>query len=141
MRKVLRDKIFTVTYNQNFLEVMLQCKRVKREGQHDTWITNEMVEAYQELHKVGIAQSVEVWKNDQLVGGLYGVDLPQKKVFCGESMFSTISNASKVGLIMLSRKLKQAHYKLIDCQVYSEHLASLGAKEIPRAEFLSFLEK
>lgn len=139
MRKTLRDKTFTITYNQQFLEVILHCKRIKREGQHDTWITNSMVESYLKLHEQGHAISVEVWKEEKLVGGLYGIDLKEKGVFCGESMFSLESNASKVGFIMLSQKLEQQNYHLIDCQMYTKHLASLGATEIPREEFLSFL--
>lgn len=140
MRKVLRDKLFKVTYNQNFLEVMLHCKRIKREGQNDTWITNAMVDAYLNLHKLGKAISVEVWRNNTLVGGLYGIDLQEKGVFCGESMFNLESNASKVGFITLSRKLEKQNYHLIDCQMHTNHLASLGAAEIPRDEFLEYLK-
>lgn len=139
MRKVLREHRFTVTYNQKFLEVILHCKRIKREGQHDTWITNAMVDAYLKLHELGHAISVEVWREDKLVGGLYGIDLKEKGVFCGESMFSLESNASKVGFITLSRKLEKENYTLIDCQMYTDHLASMGATEIPRETFLSYL--
>lgn len=140
MRKILRDKVFKVTYNQRFLEVILGCKRIKREGQNDTWITNAMVAAYLNLHEMGHAISVEVWKDDTLVGGLYGIDLKEKGVFCGESMFSKESNASKVGFITLSRKLTKENYQLIDCQMYTNHLASLGAAEIPREDFLKYLK-
>ena len=98
-----------------------------------------MVEAYLNLHKLGYAQSVEVWQDEVLVGGLYGVNLKDKQVFCGESMFSKVSNASKVAFISLAQKLMQQDYKLIDCQVYTAHLESLGAKEISREEFLSYL--
>ena len=140
MRKVLRDNTFKVTYNQNFLEVMLHCKRIKREGQNDTWITNSMVEAYLKLHEQGHAISVEVWREDTLVGGLYGIDLKENGVFCGESMFSLESNATKVGFITLSRKLEKQNYHLIDCQMYTEHLSSLGAAEIPREDFLKYLK-
>lgn len=140
MRKVFRDSSFKVTYNQRFLEVILACKRMKRKEQDDTWITNAMVEAYLRLHEMGHCISVEVWQNDQLVGGLYGIDLKEKGVFCGESMFSKVSNASKVGFITLSRKLTKENYRLIDCQMHTNHLASLGAKEIPREEFLKYLE-
>ncbi|MFT5891644.1 MAG: leucyl/phenylalanyl-tRNA--protein transferase [Dokdonia sp.] len=139
MRKVVRDGLFKVTYNQRFLEVILACKRIKREGQNDTWITNAMIAAYLTLHEMGHAMSVEVWQEDQLVGGLYGIDLKEKGVFCGESMFSTVSNASKVGFITLSRKLTKENYRLIDCQMYTDHLASLGAAEIPRETFLTYL--
>lgn len=140
MRKILRDNTFTVTYNQSFLEVILHCKRIKRDGQHDTWITNNMVEAYLQLHEQGHAISVEVWKSDKLVGGLYGIDLKDKGVFCGESMFSLESNASKVGFITLSRKLKKQNYNLIDCQMHTDHLASLGASEISREKFIEYLK-
>jgi leucyl/phenylalanyl-tRNA--protein transferase len=140
MRKVLRDNTFTVSYNQNFLEVMLHCKRIKRDGQNDTWITNAMVEAYLKLHEQGHTISVEVWRDEQLVGGLYGIDLKEKGVFCGESMFSLESNASKVGFITLSRKLEKQNYHLIDCQMYTAHLASLGATEIARETFLNYLK-
>ena len=139
MRKVLRDDTFKVTYNQRFLEVILACKRIKREDQHDTWITNAMVAAYLKLHEMGHCISVEVWQDNQLVGGLYGIDLKDKGIFCGESMFSKVSNASKVGFITLSRKLKKENYRLIDCQMYTDHLASLGASEIPRETFLKYL--
>lgn len=139
MRKILRDNTFKVTYNERFLEVILHCKRIKRDGQHDTWITNSMVEAYLKLHEQGHAISVEVWREDQLVGGLYGINLKDKGVFCGESMFTLESNASKVGFITLSQKLEKENYQLIDCQMYTDHLASLGATEIPREEFLTYL--
>ncbi|HBT10753.1 MAG TPA: leucyl/phenylalanyl-tRNA--protein transferase [Leeuwenhoekiella sp.] len=139
MRKVLREAAFKVTYNTRFLDVILNCKRIEREGQHGTWITNDMVEAYLNLHKLGYAQSVEVWQDEELVGGLYGVNLKDKQVFCGESMFSKVSNASKVAFISLAQKLTQQDYKLIDCRVYTAHLESLGAKEISREEFLSYL--
>ncbi|MEH6408853.1 MAG: leucyl/phenylalanyl-tRNA--protein transferase [Leeuwenhoekiella sp.] len=139
MRKVLRDNTFQITYNTCFLDVILKCKRIKREGQNDTWITNDMVAAYVKLHEDGIAQSVEVWQDGVLVGGLYGVNLKDQRVFCGESMFAEVSNASKVALISLSRKLEQENYKFIDCQVYTDHLSSMGALEIPRTEFLDLL--
>ena len=98
-----------------------------------------MVEAYCKLHELGIAKSVEVWENEELVGGLYGIDLGN--IFCGESMFSEVSNGSKLAFIYLVQKLEKENYKLIDCQVYNEHLASLGAQEISRAEFLTYLKK
>ncbi|AWH75653.1 leucyl/phenylalanyl-tRNA--protein transferase [Dokdonia sp. Dokd-P16] len=140
MRKVLRDNHFTVTYNQNFLEVILACKRIKRNGQDGTWITNDIIDAYLRLHELGHAISVEVWHDEKLVGGLYGIDLKEKGIFCGESMFATMSNASKVGFITLSRKLEKENYHLIDCQMYTDHLASLGAVEIPRDLFLEYLQ-
>ncbi|HAT66992.1 MAG TPA: leucyl/phenylalanyl-tRNA--protein transferase, partial [Flavobacteriaceae bacterium] len=122
LKKVLDSNIFQVTFNQNFSEVIKQCASVKRKGQRGTWITSEMISAYQELHEKGFAKSVEVWKEGKLVGGLYGIDLPEKKVFCGESMYSKESNASKVGFYILIEKLKERNYKIIDCQVYTNHL-------------------
>lgn len=136
MRKVLRDKIFTVTYNQDFESVMRNCGAINRAGQSGTWINEEMIEAYAQLHKEGLALSVEVWQENELVGGLYGIDLGN--IFCGESMFSKVSNASKAGFITLVQE-KLQNYKLIDCQVYTEHLESLGAIEIDREKFLEFL--
>lgn len=145
-KQLLRKEIFKVTFNQNFEEVIKQCKIISRKDQAGTWITDEMEQAYIQLHKLGHAKSVEVWLDDELVGGLYGVDLPKRQIglgaiFCGESMFSKVSNASKIAFIYLVEKLKKEQYKMIDCQVYNDHLASLGAKEIPRAEFLKFLPK
>ena len=139
MQQIIRKDIFKVTFNQNFKEVISQCKSKERKGQAGTWITNEMQKAYIKLHELGIAKSVEVWKNKELVGGLYGIDLGH--VFCGESMFSNVSNASKAAFIYLSQKLEKENYKLIDCQVYNAHLASLGAEEISRNNFIKFLQK
>jgi leucyl/phenylalanyl-tRNA--protein transferase len=139
MKQVLRKKEFKVTFNQNFEQVIFNCKHIFRAAdQGQTWITDEMQKAYVNLHKKGIAKSVEVWQNNKLVGGLYGIDLGT--IFCGESMFSKVSNASKLAFIYLVRKLETENYKLIDCQVYNNHLASLGAREIPREEFLKYLK-
>lgn len=137
MKQVLRQGKFTVTVNKAFGEVIKACANVYREGQWDTWIVPEMVEAYTELHKLGYAHSVEVWSNERLVGGLYGLALG--KVFCGESMFSLESNASKTGFITLVQWLQAKGYTLIDCQVHTPHLESLGAREIPREQFLQSL--
>ena len=137
MRNFLNRNSFKLTFNQNFREVISNCQKIKRDGQNGTWITNEMVEAYCKLNKMGIAKSVEVWQNDTLVGGLYGIDLGT--IFCGESMFSKVSNASKVAFIALANQLREANYKLLDCQVYNEHLESLGCREIEREEFMRFL--
>ena len=140
MRKVLREGKFKVTFNTSFEQVIHHCKRIFRSGDFgQTWITDEMEQSYIELHKKGIAKSVEVWENGVLVGGLYGIDLGT--VFCGESMFSKVSNASKVAFISLVRALEQEGYELIDCQVYNDHLASLGAVEIDRDQFLKYLPK
>jgi len=137
MRNILNRNIFTVTYNQNFRDVMSNCQQVKRNGQTGTWITNEMIEAYCKLHELGMAKSIEVWQNDQLVGGLYGFDLGC--IFCGESMFSLVSNASKVAFIALANQLKKDNYRLLDCQVHNEHLESLGCREIERDAFMAIL--
>ncbi len=141
MRQILRKNTFKVTFNQDFKSVIRHCKTVYREGQGGTWITDEMEQAYIKLNELGVAKSVEVWLDDKLVGGLYGMDLQTQNipVFCGESMFSLVSNASKVAFIALAKKLEKEHYKIIDCQVYNNHLASLGAREIPRNEFMKFL--
>ena len=139
MRNILNRNSFSVTFNQNFRDVISHCQKVKRDGQNGTWITNEMIEAYCKLNELGIAKSVEVWQNEQLVGGLYGIDLGT--IFCGESMFSLVSNASKVAFIALVEQLKEKNYKLLDCQVYNPHLESLGCREIKRNEFMRILKK
>lgn len=137
MRNILNRRIFKVTFNQNFRAVISNCQSIKREGQNGTWITNDMIEAYCKLHDLGMAKSVEVWQNEELVGGLYGIDLGH--IFCGESMFSKVSNASKVAFIALVEKLKEGNYKLLDCQVYNSHLESLGCREISREAFMTIL--
>lgn len=138
MRNILNRNLFTVTFNQNFREVISNCQKIKREGQNGTWITNDMIDAYCDLHELGVAKSVEVWQDGELVGGLYGIDLGH--VFCGESMFSIVSNASKVAFISLVNHLKEADYKLLDCQVYNPHLESLGCREIERKDFMVILK-
>jgi leucyl/phenylalanyl-tRNA--protein transferase len=138
MRQILSGMRFTLTRNRCFKEVMEACSEIDRKGQKGTWITNKMREAYVKLHQQGIAKSYEVWEGNNLVGGLYGVDLGH--VFCGESMFSKANNASKFAFIQLATDLKELDYKFIDCQVYTKHLASLGAEEIPRKEFLKILQ-
>lgn len=139
MRKLFRDQKFKVTFNQDFESVIRTCAEIPRQGQDGTWITEEMIQSYLKLHQMGFAQSVEVYENEKLVAGLYGINLKEKAVFCGESMFTKISNASKYGFISLVKKLKEEGVQLIDCQIYTSHLASLGAKEIPREAFLSYL--
>ncbi|WP_396633115.1 leucyl/phenylalanyl-tRNA--protein transferase [Maribacter sp. R86514] len=137
MRKVIRNEQFRLTKNTCFKEVLEYCSSVPREGQDGTWITDDMKNAYIALHEKGIAKSYEVWEDDSLVGGLYGVDLGD--VFCGESMFSLTSNASKFAFIKLAEELKAKDYKVIDCQLHTDHLESMGAQEIPRKEFMKFL--
>ena len=137
MRTVLRKKQFEVTFNKAFDQVVEACAKVKRFGQNGTWITPGLMKVYSTLHTQGHAHSVEVWEEGSLVGGLYGIDLGT--VFCGESMFSKSSNASKVALIFLVKELKKNKYELIDCQVPTQHLASMGAEPISRTKFLTFL--
>ena len=139
LRKKLKSEKFRITFNQNFEEVIRNCATVPRKGQAGTWITQEMQQAYIALRSAGHAVSVEVWEDEKLVGGLYGIDLPKKKVFCGESMFSLVNDASKVAFYHLSEYVKTKDYKFIDCQIYNEHLESLGAEEIGRGEFLELL--
>ncbi|PJJ83675.1 leucyl/phenylalanyl-tRNA--protein transferase [Mucilaginibacter auburnensis] len=134
MQRILKQEVFTVTTNTAFAEVINACSQVEREGQDGTWITDDMKTAYIELHKTGVAHSVEVWQNNELVGGAYGVEVGN--IFCGESMFSKMSNASKVALITLCQTGK---YNLIDCQVHTAHLESMGARMISREEYMRLL--
>ncbi|WP_298900730.1 leucyl/phenylalanyl-tRNA--protein transferase [uncultured Psychroserpens sp.] len=136
MKQVLRNTSFEVTINKDFEAVISNCALMKRYGQQGTWISPSMKSAYTQLHTLGYAISVEVWLNNELVGGLYGIDVGNG-VFCGESMFSKVSNASKVALIIF---IQNSNYKLIDCQVYTNHLDSLGAEDMPRAEFMTYLK-
>lgn len=139
MRNLINKGVFKVTMNKCFRDVMLNCQQVYRPDQYGTWITDEMIDSYTFLHEIGRAMSVEVWLDHKLVGGLYGVDMDH--VFCGESMFSKVSNASKVAFAHLVAFLKANDYKLLDCQVYNDHLASLGCREIDREDFLDILKK
>tara|TARA_R110002051_G_scaffold43283_3_gene88690 strand:+ start:1866 stop:2534 length:669 start_codon:yes stop_codon:yes gene_type:complete len=138
MKKVLAGNQFRLTTNTQFGAVIDSCAQSPRKDQLGTWITQSMKEAYMRLYDLGIAKSYEVWENDELVGGLYGIDLGH--VFCGESMFSKVSNASKFAFIRLAHEFEEKKYKLIDCQVYTPHLESLGAEEIPREEFIKILK-
>lgn len=138
MRNVLNQNKFKVTFNTAFRDVISNCKKIYRKDQPDTWITDEMVEAYCKLNELGYAKSIEVWQDDELVGGLYGIDLGH--IFCGESMFSKVSNASKVAFIHLAKKLENDNYRILDCQVYNDHLASLGCMEIDREDFMLVLK-
>ncbi|WP_159022462.1 leucyl/phenylalanyl-tRNA--protein transferase [Formosa sp. L2A11] len=135
MKQFLRNCSLTVTVNTAFPQVIEACASIKRNGQEGTWITNNMNKAYIELYEMGFAKSIEVWKNDELVGGFYGLDLGND-VFCGESMFSKVSNASKAAFITF---VQNTNYKLIDCQVHTQHLESLGGRSIPRDLYLSYL--
>ena len=137
LAKTLRNRQFVVTFDRAFARVMTACSAPRKKEQ-GTWITPEMLAAYRELHRIGYAHSVEVWFEEELVGGLYGVSLGC--VFFGESMFSIERDASKVALVHLTRLLKERGFQLIDCQVYSPHLVSLGAEEIERTRFCQELE-
>lgn len=140
MRQLLKKQAFEVTFNTCFDQVIQHCAFMPRAGQDGTWITQEMQDAYKKMHQNGYAYSVEVWQEEELVGGLYGIWLQDKNVFCGESMFAKVSNASKYGFIKWVQYLQEQEVRLIDCQVYTDHLASLGAVEISREEFLKFLK-
>jgi len=135
MRQVLRSGRFSVTHDHAFAEVIAACATQPRHGQDGTWITADMQRAYNELHRLGHAHSVETWHNNKLVGGLYGIAIG--RVFCGESMFAKEANASKVALASLCQS---GGYGLIDCQVYTDHLASLGAGTVSRAIYLEWLD-
>lgn len=139
MRQLLRRKAFAVTFDTAFDLVIGSCSQVPRPGQDGTWLGSDMQLAYRDMHALGHAHSVEVWQEGRLVGGLYGIAMGS--VFCGESMFSHASNASKYGFITLVQALAARGFTLIDCQVHTEHLASLGAREIPRPEFLQRLSR
>lgn len=134
MKKIMRDGVFTITLNTAFEDVILNCAKTPRKGQDGTWITDEMQAAYINLYQNGYAHSVEVWQNEQLVGGLYGLKV--NRVFCGESMFSKVSNASKAALIYLSK----LNIDLIDCQLPNDHLMSLGAEMIERNVYMKILQ-
>ncbi|MGB3153402.1 MAG: leucyl/phenylalanyl-tRNA--protein transferase, partial [Chitinophagaceae bacterium] len=128
---------FSFTVNNAFAQVIHHCKKTKRPGQQGTWITDEVEKAYCQMHEQGFAHSAEVWKDGKLVGGLYGIRLGN--VFFGESMFSHVSNASRFAFIKYIQLLKEAGIKLIDCQVYTEYLESLGARMIDRKDFIELL--
>jgi leucyl/phenylalanyl-tRNA--protein transferase len=134
MKQILKKGDYKVTLDKAFPEVILNCRQIKREGQGGTWITHDMTAAYNRLHLAGYAHSVEVWQGKQLVGGLYGVSLGS--CFFGESMFSKVSNASKIGFITLVGELQERGFPLIDSQVYTHHLETLGAEEIPRQRYI-----
>lgn len=136
MKQILKKDLFKVTTNKAFKAVIENCAQAKRNGQLGTWISDDMLEAYLKLHQLGYAKSIEVWQDEELVGGLYGIAI-NDNVFCGESMFAKVSNASKVGFITF---VKNSDYKLIDCQLHTHHLESLGAKDMSRLEFLKYLK-
>ena len=138
MRNILNRNSFEVTINQDFAAVISNCQTIERKEQQGTWISAEIIKSYTQLHQLGKVISFEVWQNNELVGGLYGVDLGH--VFCGESMFSKVPNASKVAFVKLIEYLKVHNYKLLDCQVHNDHLEKLGAFEISRELFMKILK-
>ncbi|UJH66158.1 leucyl/phenylalanyl-tRNA--protein transferase [Allomuricauda sp. SCSIO 65647] len=139
MQKIMSNGRFRLTKNTDFEAVIDHCASVGRKDHPGTWITSNMKKAYLELYRKGHVHSYEVWQEDKLVGGLYGVDLGH--VFCGESMFSLVSNASKFALIRLADELAQKNYTMIDCQVPTPHLKSMGAEEISRKVFVDLLKR
>lgn len=138
MKRLLNKNPFDLTCDKNFKEVIGNCAK-QRKSQKETWITDDMVDAYFKLHKLGLAHSVEVWQGREIVAGLYGVSLG--KCFFGESMFYKVNNASKFGFIIFVKKLQQMGFLMIDCQINTGHLKSLGAREIPRIEFMEKLKE
>ena len=135
----MRQDIYTVSFDTAFDQVITMCADIKRQGEHGSWIFPEMVAAYRQLHELGHAHAVEVWEDDVLVGGLYGVLCD--KVFFAESMFSRSIDASKIALAALCERALQQGWKLIDCQFHTEHLQSLGAREISRNDFMIIINK
>ncbi len=139
MRPVLQNGKFRFTINKAFETVIQNCKTIARKDQQGTWIQPEVQKAYTELHSLGFAHSAETWLNGELAGGLYGIRIGN--IFFGESMFSKISNASKFAFINYVGQLQKENVQLIDCQVYTEHLESLGAEMIARKKFIELLNK
>lgn len=137
MKKILKKNTYRISFDTCFRDVISNCAGVRKES--GTWITNDMIEAYCKLHNMGYAHSVEAWYEDKLVGGLYGIIIG--KCFFGESMFSIMDNASKAAMIVLCQRLQQENFILIDCQVYTKHLESLGAVNIGRNKFLEIVRK
>lgn len=138
LRKSITNKGFVVKSNENFEEVIRSCAKIKRKHEDGTWISEEFIKAYTNLHELDIAFSIECYLKDELVGGLYGILIGD--IFCGESMFSLVPDASKVAFYHLCQQAKQNGIKIIDCQVYNDHLASLGAFEITRNEYFNLLK-
>lgn len=139
MQQVVKKQHFQFSTNKAFKAVIKACSTVPRNGQDGTWITNEMQEAYLHMHQLGYAHSAEAWLNNELVGGLYGIRLGN--VFFGESMFSNVSNASKFAFIQYVQQLQKENVQLIDCQLHTNHLESLGASMIPRKKFIDLLHQ
>jgi len=139
LKKILKKQVFSITIDMAFEEVINLCAKVRVENNEKTWISSDMIKSYCRLHKMGFAHSVEAWYNGELVGGFYGVSLG--RCFCGESMFTLISNASKAALAVFVKYLEKMSFDFIDCQVATDHLKRFGAREIPRYVYLKQLEK
>ena len=139
VKPLLKRNEFEFSTNKAFSQVIHQCKKVTRQGQEGSWITDEVEKAFNKMYELGYAHSAEVWKNNELIGGLYGIKLG--KIFFGESMFSKVSNASRFAFIKYVEQLKQEGVELIDCQIYTEYLESFGARMITRKNFLEQLNK
>ena len=139
LEKKINKKQFEIKFDNNFKQVMQECKNINRDNQKGTWIQDEMIEAYTQIHKMGFAHSFEAYEKNELVGGGYGVSIGN--IFCGESMFAKKTDASKVALYFLVKRLKEKGFSFIDCQVPTPHLLSLGAKLINRREFLILVKK
>jgi len=135
LRQILKSNRFKITLDESFEQVILNCANMPRKDQDGTWIVADMQNAYTQLHQAGYAHSIEVWMEGELIGGLYGVQVG--KVFCGESMFSKVSNASKVALVYLATNFD---FSLIDCQIPSEHLRKMGAQIITQKDYLTILQ-
>ncbi len=139
LKKVIKQGKFRVTMDQAFERVITSCSRLRVQKNEGTWIVDDMIKAYCDLHQSGFAHSVEAWLGNELAGGLYGVSLG--KCFFGESMFTRVSNASKVAFVALVEVLNRSSFTLVDCQVKTGHLIRFGAKEMPRSQFLNQLQK
>jgi leucyl/phenylalanyl-tRNA--protein transferase len=139
MKALIRKQEFRFSINEAFSEVISKCKTVSRRGQDGTWISDDVRKAYTSLHADGYAHSAEAWQNGELVGGLYGIKLGN--IFFGESMFSSVSNASKLAFINYVQQLRSEGIVLIDCQIYTQHLESLGARMIDRKKFVQILDE
>ncbi len=141
MRNLIRKDIYKITENKAFDQVITYCSQVPRKDQEGTWLHDQMIEAYKNLHQAGLAFSIEVWNQQgELVGGLYAVQT-HPDIISGESMFHLEPNTSKLAYIHLAQKAQKEGVKIIDCQLYTDHLASLGAREIPRADFMKYFDK
>lgn len=139
LKKVIDKNIYEVRFNYDFEKLINECARTRKENLKKTWITKEVIKCYIKIHEMGFAHSFESYYNGELVGGGYGLGIGN--IFCGESMFAKKTDASKVAFYYLIQRLKEKNFNLIDCQIYSSHLASLGAKNISRNDFLNILNE